>query len=131
MKLCHNFCIFVSVKLFQIIAIIFCLGIFLIPKDKFYSQISQETCCTSGSEMSCCKDEHSKDNHGKEQKSSSCHDDCCSTCTTCCSFVETPFSKNLQLEISYYKSSKNLYFRYSDPYISDRLKEIWQPPKIG
>jgi hypothetical protein len=33
--------------------------------------------------------------------------------------------------MSYYKTNKNLQFQYSDPHISDRLKEIWQPPKIG
>ncbi|KQT24267.1 hypothetical protein ASG22_09650 [Chryseobacterium sp. Leaf405] len=119
-------------KLFQIITIIFCLGIFLIPKDDFYAQNKKEDCCKSNSEMSCCKNnhkEHSKDNH-KEQKSS-CTDDCCSTCATCYTFIETPFSKSLQLEYSYYKSNKNLQFEYSDPHISDRLKEIWQPPKIA
>ena len=43
-----------------------------------------------------------------------------------------PFSKkNLRLELSYYKSNKNPQFQYADPYLSDRLKEIWQPPKIG
>ncbi|MDR6085806.1 hypothetical protein QE441_001600 [Chryseobacterium sp. SORGH_AS909] len=46
-------------------------------------------------------------------------------------FIETPFSVNQKLELSYYKSNKNLQFQYSDPYLSDRLKEIWQPPKLG
>ncbi len=41
------------------------------------------------------------------------------------------FQKNLRLELSYYKANKNPQFQYSDPYLSDRLKEIWQPPKIG
>jgi hypothetical protein len=123
------------VKLFQIIAIIFCLGAFLIPKDNFYAQNMQETCCKSDSdsEMSCCKNdhqEHSNDNQNKEQKSS-CNDNCCSTCAACYTFIETPFSKSLQLEYSYYKSNKNLQFEYSDPYLSDRLREIWQPPKLG
>jgi len=93
----------------------------------------QETCCKSDSGKDCCKKEHkedSKDNQGKEQRSS-CNDDCCSVCVACYTFIETPFSKSLQFEISYYKSNKNLQFQYSDPYISDRLKEIWQPPKIG
>jgi hypothetical protein len=109
------------------------LGIFLIPKDNFYAQNMQETCCKSDSEMSCCKNnhkEHSKDNHQKEQKSS-CNDDCCSTCAAFYTFIETPFSKSLQFEYSFYKSNKNLQFEYSDPHISGRLKEIWQPPKIA
>lgn len=115
----------------QIIAIIFCLGIFLIPKDNFYAQISQETCCQSESEMDCCKNDHHKQHSQKKEQKSSCNDDCCSSCVACYTFIETPFSKSLQLEYSYYKSNKNLQFEYSDPHISDRLKEIWQPPKIG
>ncbi|AZA59142.1 hypothetical protein EG349_11035 [Chryseobacterium shandongense] len=121
-------------KLVQIITIVFCLGIFMIPKDNFYAQNMQEKCCKEGSAKSCCekqKPENSKDNHGNKQKSSSCNDDCCSYCAACYSFIETPFSRSLKLDISYYKSNKNLNFQYSDPYISGRLREIWQPPKLG
>ncbi|WP_294231167.1 hypothetical protein [Chryseobacterium endophyticum] len=119
-------------KLFQIISLIFCLGIFLVPKDNFYAQNRQETCCKNDSEMSCCRKDHpqhSKENQGN--KKSSCSDDCCSACVTCYTCMETPYLKNLQAEIPYDHSDKNLSFEYSDPYLSDRLKEIWQPPKIG
>lgn len=121
-------------KLLQIITLIFCLGIFLVPKDNLYAQNMQETCCKNNSEMGCCKkdhQQHSKENHGTEEKKSSCNDDCCSTCVTCYTYVETPCAKNLQAEIPYYPSDKNLPFEYSDPYLSYGLKEIWQPPKIG
>ncbi|WP_294284637.1 hypothetical protein [uncultured Chryseobacterium sp.] len=112
------------------------MGIFLVPKDNFYAQNMQEICCKNDSEMSCCKKEHqhqqhSKENHGKEENQSSCNDDCCSTCITCYTYIETSCTKNLQAEILYYPSNKNLLFEYSDPSLSDRLKEIWQPPKIG
>jgi len=117
------------VKVVQLLLIIFCLGIFLVPKDNFYSQNMQETCYKSESGMDCCQNDHKE--HSKDNHKSSCNDDCCSTCVACYTFIETPFSKSLQLEISYYKSNKNLQFQYSDPYISDRLKEIWQPPKIA
>lgn len=121
-------------KLVQIITIIFCLGVFVIPKDNFYAQNMEETCCAKSLADDCCTkkhQEHSKENHNKDQKKSSCNDDCCSYCAICYSFIETPFSKGLKLDISLYKTNKNLYFQYSDPYISGRLKEIWQPPKIG
>ena len=123
-------------KLVQIITLIFCLGIFLVPKDNFYAQNMQETCCKNDSEMSCCKKDHqqhqhSKENHSKEEQQSSCNDNCCSTCITCYTHIETQGFKNLQAEISSYQSDKHLPFEYSDPYFSDRLKEIWQPPKIG
>ncbi|KXH83110.1 hypothetical protein [Chryseobacterium kwangjuense] len=118
-------------KLFHILAIVFCLGIFLVPKGSLFSQSAQENCCKSQSEKSdCCKDHSSKDSKDTS-KHSSCNDDCCSTCVTCFTYIETPFSKNLHLELSYYKASKNFQFQYSAPYLSDRLKEIWQPPKIG
>nr|WP_315030399.1 hypothetical protein [uncultured Chryseobacterium sp.] len=118
-------------KLFQILTIVFCLGIFLIPKDSFYAQSMQQTCCKEDSKKGDCCKNHSSKNHKEDQKNSSCNDDCCSTCIACFSFIETPFSKNIRLELSYYKANKNPHFQYSDPYLSDRLKEIWQPPKIG
>ncbi|REC64488.1 hypothetical protein DRF65_01270 [Chryseobacterium pennae] len=132
MILCHKFCIFADMKLFHILAIVFCLGIFLVPKDGFYAQSIQKTCCKaeSGKKSDCCKN-HSSKKDGKDRATKSCNDDCCSSCIVCYTFIETPFSKNLRLELSYYKANKNPQFQYSDPYLSDRLKEIWQPPKIG
>lgn len=131
MILCHKFRIFADMKLFHILAVVFCLGIFLVPKDSFYAQSMQETCCKAKSEQTdCCKNHSSEENHDSKTKSS-CNDDCCSSCVACYTFIETPFSKNLRFELSYYKKNKNPQFQYSDPYLSDRLKEIWQPPKIG
>lgn len=119
-------------KLFHLLAIVFCLGVFLIPKDNFYAQGMQETCCNKAeSEKSDCCKNHSSKKDSKDESKSSCNDDCCSSCIACYTFIETPFSKNLRLELSYYKANKNPQFQYSDPYLSDRLKEIWQPPKIG
>ncbi|WP_228458579.1 hypothetical protein [Chryseobacterium aureum] len=117
-------------KLFHLLALVFCLGVFMIPKDKFYVQGMQETCCKaeSSKKMDCCKNHSSKKDSQHDNKKS-CNDDCCSSCVACYTFIETPFSKNLRLELSY-KANKNLQFQYSDPYLSDRLKEIWQPPKI-
>ncbi|MDH6251840.1 hypothetical protein M2347_001567 [Chryseobacterium sp. H1D6B] len=120
------------VKLFQILTIIFCLGIFLIPKDNFYAQSAQEKCCKADSKMDCCKKHQSSSKSSHDEKTkSSCNDDCCSFCAVCYSFIETPFFKSTTWELSYYKANKNLQFQYSDPYISDSLKEIWQPPKLA
>jgi len=128
--LCHKFCIFAGMKLLHLFLIVFCLGIFLVPKDSFYAQSMQDTCCKAESKKDCCK-HHSSKKDSKDDTTKSCNDDCCSSCVACFTFIETPFSKNLRLELSYYKSNKNPQFQYSDPYLSDRLKEIWQPPKIG
>ncbi|KFF74148.1 hypothetical protein HX13_14800 [Chryseobacterium sp. P1-3] len=128
----HNFCNFAVMKLFHLFAIVFCLGIFLVPKDSFYAQSMQQTCCKADTGKSdCCKDHGSKNDHKNNGSKPSCNDDCCSSCIACFTYIETPFSKNLRLELSYYKANKNPEFQYSDPYLSDRLKEIWQPPKIG
>ncbi|MBB4806699.1 hypothetical protein HNP38_001995 [Chryseobacterium defluvii] len=119
-------------KLFQILTIIFCLGIFLIPKDNFYAQAAQENCCKADSKTDdCCKNHHSSSSDDHQGKTKSCSDNCCSFCAASYTFIETPFSKSLNPELSYYKANKNLQFRYSAPHISDRLKEIWQPPKIA
>lgn len=121
-------------KLLQILTIIFCLGIFLVPKDNFYNLSAKEICCKADSKTGddCCKNHQSAPSSKHHQeKTKSCNDDCCSSCIACYTFIETPFSKSLNLELSYYKANKNLQFQYSDPHISDRLKEIWQPPKIA
>jgi len=120
------------VKPLQLILIIFCLGLFLIPKDNFYAQASQENCCkTESKTKSCCdknKSSHDSDSK-KEQKS--CKDDCCSFCMTCHTFVENNFAKNNFWEISSFKSISKIQVQYADPYLSNGLKEIWQPPKLG
>lgn len=111
------------------------MGIFLIPKDNFYAQNFQENCCKENSAEDCCIDnqkEGAEHQQHKNQEPFSCNKEtCCSVCVFCYNFIEAPFSRSLQLEISYYKANKNLLDQYADPYISDRLKEIWQPPKIG
>ncbi|RNA60857.1 hypothetical protein D1631_02345 [Chryseobacterium nematophagum] len=118
-------------KLFQILILTFCLGIFLIPKGQFYVQNMTETCCKNDQKSkNCCKD-HSSHNKETNHKKTSCNENCSTLCITCYTFIESPFSESFFLELSYYKANKNLQFQYSDPHISDRLKEIWQPPKIA
>lgn len=117
-------------KHLQFLIIVLCLGIFLIPKDNFYAQASQENCCKSESKTeSCCDKNH--DSHDKKDENSSCNDDCCSFCMTCHTFVENFSSKSIFPEIALFQTDQHLQFQYSDPYISDRLKDIWQPPKLG
>ena len=115
-------------KHIQVLLIIFCLGIFLIPKDNFYAP--QENCCKTGTKKhSCCEKDHS--NRGNKEDKSSCKDECCSLCVTCTNFVENLAAKILFFNHSPFKTDKKLEFQYSDPYISDSLKDIWQPPKLA
>lgn len=120
-------------KPIQLLLIIFCLGIFLIPKDNFYAQASQENCCKTESKTeSCCEKNHdahdSKDNKKDHQ---SCNDDCCSFCMTCHTFVENSFAKNNFWDIPTFSTIQKIQFQYADPFISNSLEEIWQPPKLG
>ncbi|AYN00585.1 hypothetical protein EAG08_09900 [Chryseobacterium sp. 3008163] len=117
-------------KYTQFLLIIFCLGIFLIPKNNFYTLTSQENCCnTESNTHSCC--EKDDDSHDKKNGESSCNDDCCSLCMTCHNFVENLSAKTLFFNHTPFKTDKSLEFQYSDPHISDSLKDIWQPPKLG
>lgn len=120
-------------KPIQLLSIIFCLGIFLIPKDNFYAQASQENCCKTESNInSCCEKDHSDHNSQDSKKDhKSCNDDCCSFCMTCHTFVENHFAKDNFWQISSFESILKIQVQYSDPYISNGLKEIWQPPKLG
>ncbi|KQT22059.1 hypothetical protein ASG31_01585 [Chryseobacterium sp. Leaf404] len=120
-------------KPIQLLLIIFCLGIFLIPKDDFYAQVSQENCCkTESKNKSCCgkeKENHHSSDSKKEHQS--CKDDCCSTCATCHTFVENSFAKSNFWEIPTFSTIQKIQFQYADPFISNSLEEIWQPPKLG
>lgn len=119
-------------KSIQLLLIIFCLGIFLIPKDNFYAQVSQENCCKAESKKSCC--EKNNNDHGSKNSKNdhkSCNDDCCSSCMTCNTFVENNFAKNNIWGIPSFKTISKIQVQYTDPYISNGLKEIWQPPKLG
>jgi len=119
------------VKPFRFLFIILCLGIFLIPKDNFYAQVSQENCCkTESKTKSCCDTEgdHSKESKKEHQ---SCNDDCCSFCMTCHTFLENNFSKDNFGEFTSFPTITKIQVQYIDPFISDSLKEIWQPPKLA
>ncbi|MGO4708751.1 hypothetical protein AB4Y90_06450 [Chryseobacterium sp. 2TAF14] len=121
-------------KPIQLLLIIFCLGIFLVPKDNFYAQAAQENCCkTESKTKSCCDKDQSSHHNSKDNKKDhkSCTDGCCSTCAVCFSFIENSFAKNNFWEFSTFKTFTKIQFQYSNPYISNGLKEIWQPPKLG
>lgn len=116
-------------KYIQVLLIIFCLGIFLIPKDNFYAQAPQNCCKTDSKADSCCDKDY--DSNDKKDGKSSCSDDCCSFCMTCHTFVENLSAKTVFFNHSPFKTDRKLEFQYSDPHISDSLKDIWQPPKLG
>lgn len=121
-------------KKIGIIAWIFCLGFFLIPKQNVYALAPQiNNCCSTNLETDsgCCQtqdDHHSDENDSKE----SCTDNCCHHCATCHSVPTPVFTKQISeyiiLPFENYSSDHN--FDYSTPHFSNHLDEIWQPPKI-
>jgi len=119
------------VKPGRFLIIIFTLVIFLIPKDNFYAQASQENCCKTESETKSCCDKNKK-HHSEESKKEhqSCNDDCCSFCMTCHTFVENNLPKSNFPEISSFQNISKIQVQYIDPFFTNRLKEIWQPPKL-
>ena len=123
-------------KKFGLIAWIFCLGLFLIPKQNIYAFTPEtKNCCSSSpdskADSECCQ---SKEHHHSDDKDSkeSCTDNCCHHCATCHSIPAPVFSKQISeyilLPFENYSSDHN--FDYSTPHFSNHLDEIWQPPKI-
>src|SRR6218665_1643553 len=71
----------------QLFMMIFCLGIFVFPKQNFNAQVAQSSCCESQTQNSdCCKkeDASSKACSHDSKKEKDCKDNC-TTCKTCSS----------------------------------------------
>lgn len=50
---------------------------------------------------------------------------------TCHSFIDNFSSRTIMTELSAFQINKKLHYSYADPYFSNGLKDIWQPPKLG
>jgi hypothetical protein len=119
-------------KRIKILIMIFCLGIFIIPKQLFFAQKQEIACCEKEKpEKSCCE----KSNGAEpcdSNKSHSCDGNCtnCKACSTSVVFlaveIKTEIEKQNVLPIS--KQVENSYLQ---PSISQLPKKIWQPPKIS
>lgn len=112
----------------RLFTLVLCLGIFILPKQVFASSAQTEQCCVKDDSQACCKTEK----HHKDSTKDDCQNQshCCNSChspnfsfftknhsefSPTSGFLGTPFSN----------------FKYSTPYFSSLLKEIWQPPKIA
>lgn len=120
-------------KRLQILLMVFCLGIFIFPKQ----MISAEN-----TEMSCCKTEKTtKDYCGKSEKSAPCNDSknkshsCDGNCNNCssCLFTVVFIGVNVNVAESNVPQiiSNKVEKLYLQPNFSKLYKAIWQPPKIG
>lgn len=120
-------------KKFQIVLMIFCLGIFIFPKQIFVVEKN---------EMSCCKKEKpSTDCCGKTEKSAPCKDSknkshsCDGNCSNCSSCAFTIVFIGGEILCSELKTQNNISNKvekiYLQPNFSKLSKAIWQPPKIS
>ena len=116
----------------HILVIIFCLGVFIIPKQNVFAQIKAQSCCTTTGLGDCCPSEQKdpKPCHGEDKKS--CGSDCssCRTCTSTSVFSSvTP--ELLTVTKLLVAGRSDMDFCYLSPDFSDPTARIWQPPKIG
>lgn len=110
-------------KQLQFILMIFCLGIFVMPKQMFMRENKME-CCTKKETKNCHQGK------GGQESSKSCSGGCAS-CSICCTQHLAAIKillSGTKPEIFYFK--KVLFF-HKEPLFSSYLKEIWQPPKIS
>ncbi len=108
---------------------ILCLGLFLVPKESLWSKVSIENCCTSQEMSDCCQADGTA-KHEKSKDGKHCEDDCCSTCVSCFHMVASVANKNTFVDIQFTQDHA-VEFSYTQPFFSNSLKEIWQPPKLG
>lgn len=116
-------------KKLQVLIMIFCLGIFIFPKQNFYAQnMENMDCCKTEVKDTSCHDTENKDSNKETQNH--CKD--CANCNHCISLVNLNINKPETLEIeAAITAHKKAVFIYNNPHLSFNLQEIWQPPKIG
>ena len=117
-------------KLFQLLIIILCLGLFIIPKQNFYAQQTEMSCCkTDSKKTDCCT--HHKTSSDKQNHSKKSCNDCCKDCSFSANFHYVIHFDELLREDTHTALAQSNRFEYKNPYISFSLHQIWQPPKIG
>ena len=119
---------------FQLILMIFCLGIFVFPKQNFNAQVAQSSCCEAQKDTSdCCKKDEKKSDscHHDSKKEKDCKDNC-TTCKTCSSgFVFSVVLNNFDNKLRKPIFTINNQFSYYSQSPLARTFNIWQPPKLG
>lgn len=118
-------------KKIQILMMIFCLGIFIFPKQNFISTSETSDCCKT--EKKCCAKSEKKTCHGKEENNKKSCEGNCTNCHSCCSTVVINLdNKNILECIPNQKfTAKKVEIFYLQPHLSSLFISIWQPPKIG
>lgn len=118
----------------QLLMVIFCLGIFVFPKQNFNAQVAQSSCCEYQTQTSdCCakEDASSKSCNHDSKNEKDCKDNC-NTCKTCSSgfvfsVVLNNFDNKLRTPIFQIENQ----YPYDSQSPLTRAFIIWQPPKLG
>ena len=118
----------------QLLMMIFCLGIFVFPKQNFDVQVAQKSCCEVKTKTSdCCKKEEKKSDscHHDSKKEKDCKDNC-TTCKTCSSgFVFSVILNSFDNKLNTLIFKNNNQYSYYSQSPLARTFNIWQPPKLG
>lgn len=120
-------------KKFQLILMIFCLGIFVVPKQIFFAENKEMSCCNKeNSTKSCCDKEKPSPCKDSKTKHHSCDGNCsnCVFCSTSIVFLKVEFENKIE-KFSQNNISNKVENFYLQPSLSDLPKKIWQPPKIS
>lgn len=116
-------------KQLQMVFMVFCLGIFLFPRQTVMLQSQEMNCCQKEQPSKDCCSKASPEE--KKQDQHSCEGNCadCSGCSVPVVFLSAnlqPLSFRKGVQIS--QKVENLYLQ---PHVSVPCPSIWQPPKIG
>lgn len=120
-------------KNIKIVLMIFCLGIFVFPKQIFFAETQEMSCCKNEKpSKSCCDKEKSSPCKDSKNKHHSCDGNCanCSFCSTSIAFLKVDFQNHIKRNSQNNISNKVENF-YLQPNLSQLPKKIWQPPKIS
>lgn len=116
-------------KKIQILIMLFCLGIFIFPKQSFIVN-SEKSCCKT--EKKCCGKTEKKSCHNEKNQKNSCEGNC-SNCHSCSFTIVFNIANQCSyaLEDNHNLNLKKVENLYLQPYLSSLFISIWQPPKIG
>ena len=117
-------------KKIQILTLIFCLGIFIFPKQSIFVDSEKQDCCKT--EKNCCGKSEKKSCHSKKNDKKSCEGNC-ANCHSCCSTLVFNLENKTILDFDKNQkfTSKKVESFYLQPHFSSLFVSIWQPPKIG
>ena len=100
---------------------IFCLGIFIFPKQNFISTSEMSDCCKT--EKNCCGKSEKKSCHSKKNDKKSCEGNC-ANCHSCCSTVVINLDNKTIFENIFNQTSQTAEQEVAMNQLEDRDKQF-------